>query len=376
MISLDRLTLAPAQILGSIRLVPILRDHSPGDLRLFHRPYEADLTIAQLDQRNLSYYAYVPYGVVLSWSEDGTPVIANDTQLFKADGKRRKLGGVEVQWLNRMAKPVGTNQLRFLPLHLAMEGFLGMFFSGPKFAWKDYSKAALSEGLGCRYEYVWSGRSILGLDAALRIFEIHDNQVGVMVFVAEALASICVVPSPEDYRLMHRSLIEDFYGELIYNYSQHYDESWLGDRLRVDETHIASLEDLTTSIAKIRTDWADTHRFMAAGALDRVLDTRSVYHNKQFTLERFMTTLLLDGENYIGEQILRPTGELEYLKLFRLSGDQTRRVFLLQQLDRHDWSIDATAKALGCDRAEFIRRMERAGWGYLLNNAVRTVGHF
>jgi hypothetical protein len=376
MISLAQLTLAPAQILGSIRLVPILRDHSPGDLRLFQRPYEADLTITKLNEQNLSYYAYVPYGVVLSWSDDGTPAVANDTQLFKADGKRRKLGGIEAQWLQGMAKPVGPNQVRFLPMHLAIEGFLGMYFSGPRFAWKDYSKAALSEGLGCRYEYVWGGRSIAGLEAALRIFEIHDNQVGVMVFVAEALASICVVPSPADYRLMHRSLIEDFYGELIYQYSQHYDETWVGDRLQVDDAQISSLEELSNAIDQIRTDWADTHQFMAAGVLDRPLETRSVYSNAKFTLERFMTMLHLDGDNYVGEQIVRPTGELEYLKLFRLSGDQTRRVFLLQQLDRHDWSIDATAKALGCDRGEFIRRMERAGWGYLLNNAVRTKGHF
>jgi hypothetical protein len=28
---------------------------------------------------------------------------------------------------------------------------------------------------------------------------------------------------------------------------------------------------------------------------------------------------------------------------------------------------------LGCDRAELIRRLERAGWGYLLNNAIRDL---
>jgi hypothetical protein len=372
MISLDRLTLAPAQILGSIRLVPILRDHSPGDLRLFQRPHTADVTIAQLNAQHLAYYAYVPYGIILSWSDDGTPAIANDTQLFKADGKKHKLGGIEAQWLSRMTKPIGPNLLRFLPLHLAMEGFLGMYFSGPRFAWKDYSKAALSQGLGLRYEYVWGGRSIEGLEAALRIFEIHDNQVGVMVFVAEALASICIVPSPEDYRLMHGSLIEDFYGELIYHYSQYYDESWLGDRLQINDAQISNLTDLNAAIVKIRSDWSDTHRFMAEGVLGRPLETRSVYSNSKFALERFMTQLDIEGQNYIGEQIVRPSGELEYLKLFRLSEEQSRRVWLLQQLDRQDWNIDATAKQLGCDRVEFIRRMERAGWGYLLNNAIRT----
>jgi hypothetical protein len=59
----------------------------------------------------------------------------------------------------------------------------------------------------------------------LRVFEIHEGQCGVLVFVADHLASAFVVPHPEDYRLLHRTLIEDFYGELIFQSSHlHQDE--------------------------------------------------------------------------------------------------------------------------------------------------------
>jgi hypothetical protein len=110
------------------------------------------------------------------------------------------------------------NRLRFLPLHLAMEGFLGMFFSVPAIAWKEYSQKALSSGFNPRWESSYSGKFISGFEEALRVFEIHPQQVGVLVFIAEAFASAFIVPHPQDYRALHTSLLEDFYGELIYQY--------------------------------------------------------------------------------------------------------------------------------------------------------------
>lgn len=35
-----------------------------------------------------------------------------------------------------------------------------------------------------------------------------------------------MVPTPEDYRLLHKSLLEDFYGELIYQYALLYDTTF------------------------------------------------------------------------------------------------------------------------------------------------------
>ncbi|NEE16224.1 hypothetical protein G3M58_58355, partial [Streptomyces sp. SID7499] len=52
-----------------------------------------------------------------------------------------------------------------------------------------------------------------------RIFEIHPDQCGVMVYVSDALAAAFVVPHPDDYRLLHASLVEDLYGELVHQYA-------------------------------------------------------------------------------------------------------------------------------------------------------------
>jgi transcriptional regulator of acetoin/glycerol metabolism len=63
---------------------------------------------------------------------------------------------------------------------------------------------------------------------------------------------------------------------------------------------------------------------------------------------------------------MRDGGQIEYLKTFRLSAAQTRRAFLLSKLASQNWNIDATAALLGHTRDELIRRLEKAGFGYLL----------
>lgn len=112
-----------------------------------------------------------------------------------------------------------------------MEGFLSMFFSGLDIAWSEYSQYALSHGLGCRFESSFSGHYIPGLEDALRVFEIHETLVGVLVFIAEAFTSAFVVSTPQDYRALHTSLLEDFYGELIYQYGLLYLKQQEGSHL-------------------------------------------------------------------------------------------------------------------------------------------------
>ncbi|MDZ8053213.1 MAG: ARPP-2 domain-containing protein [Aulosira sp. ZfuVER01] len=373
-ISLKGLEIAPSQIRGAVRIVPLLRREVRGDLRLVQRGYNEDLTIVSLEGKitepGMKYYSYVPHGLVISWSEDGSPIAAFGGQMLKPDGKRLDCGCASVRLMHRMAKRESKNQLRFLPLHLAMEGFLSLFFSGPNIAWNEYSKYALSQGLGSRYEMSVSGRYIAGLEDALRVFEIHPRQVGVLVFVAETLASAFVVPTPEDYRALHTSLLEDFYGELIYEYSLMFDTPFPMD-LSVDDSKINSLADLRSAIAKMRSDWASFQGFMAEGLLQRQLRSQRVYTAGPFVLQRFITNLLPKEENHIGEAIVRDNGELEYLKTYRLSAAQTRRVYLLSQLDLYNWNLDATAKALGNTSEEFVLRLETAGFGYLLNQQVR-----
>ncbi|OUL23845.1 hypothetical protein BV372_29525 [Nostoc sp. T09] len=373
-ISLKGLEIAPSQIRGAVRIVPLLRHQVRGDLRLVRRSYNEDITIVSLEgktaEAGMKYYSYVPHGLVISWSEDGSPIATFGGQMLKPDGKRLDCGCASVRLMHRMAKRESKNQLRFLPLHLAMEGFLSLFFSGPDIAWSEYSKYALSHGLGSRFEMSVSGRYIAGLEDALRVFEIHPRQVGVLVFVAENLASAFVVPTPEDYRALHTSLLEDFYGELIYEYSLMFDTTFPMD-VAVDESKIKSLADLRSAIAKMRFDWASFQGFMAEGLLQRQLRSQRVYTAGPFVLQRFITNLLPKEENHIGEAIVRENGELEYLKTYRLSAAQTRRVYLLSQLDLYHWNLDATAKALGNTREEFVLRLETSGFGYLMNQQVR-----
>jgi hypothetical protein len=193
--------------------------------------------------------------------------------------------------------------------------------------------------------------------------------VGMLIFVADALASAFVVPTPADYRALHTTLLSDFYGELIYQYGQ------LFERLPVMQPEVPvgrvqSLTDIAAVIAQIRQDWASFSELMSLGLL-RNLRSQRVYTMGPFSLQRFITQLDPKGENHMGEVIVRETGEIEYLKTYRLSGAQTRRAYLLSQLALYGWNLDDTAKALGHSREELILRLEHAGFGYLIKQNVR-----
>ncbi|MBW4620714.1 MAG: hypothetical protein KME17_15340 [Cyanosarcina radialis HA8281-LM2] len=367
-IALRGLEIAPSQVWGAIRIVPLLRRQVRYDLRLWQRQYRDDAAIVSL-KGDLKYMSYVPHGLVLSWSDDGSPLAAFGGQLVASEGKLLATGWHSARLLHRMAKRERGNNLRFLPLHLAMEGFLSMFFSGPDIAWSEYSRQVLSRGLSPRWEMSVGGRAIDGLEDALRVFEIHEQQVGVLLFVADALASAFVTPTSEDYRALHRSLLEDFYGELLYQYGCLY-QTTAPMSLSVDESKIDSLADLQQAIAQMRSDWAAFQGFMASNLLGCQLTAQRVYTAGPFSLQRFITDLHLKDENHIGEAIVRDNGELEYLKTYRLSAAQTRRVYLLSQLAACGWQLDRAAERLGNTREDFVLRLEKAGFGYLLNNQL------
>jgi hypothetical protein len=367
-IALKGLAISPSQVCGAIRIVPLLRSQVRGDLRLFKRSYQDDLTV--VDVGNANYLSYVPHGLVMSWSDNGEPVAAYGGQFQKRDGKALHGSCGSVKLMHRMAKREQGNQLRFLPLHLAMEGFLSLYFKGPEIAWQEYSRYAKSHGLGSRWEWSVSGRAIAGLEDAIRMFEIHEGQVGVLLFVAGVLASAFVVPTPEDYRVLHRSLLEDFYSELIFQYACIYDGP-SPMSCAIDDQSIKTLADLRRSVTQMRTDWAEFQGFMAEGLLGRALTSGIVYTTNSFFLQRFITDLDPHAENYIGEAIVRENGELEYLKTYCLSASQTKRVYLLSQLAEYNWNLAATAAALNTTLDELVKRLEKAGFGYLINQQVR-----
>ena len=370
-ISLRGLTVAPPQVWGGIRLVPLLRNHVRADLRLAARKYAEDGTLVALEGEplapGLKYYSYIPQGLVLAWSRDGSDAVF-ETQLDASDGKRLRTGAGVVRVAQRMVRREAANQLRLLPLHLAMEGFPALHFGGPDIAWSEYSREALSHGLDPRSERSVSGAGIFGLEDALRVFELHERQVGVLVFVSDALASAFVVPHPDDYRKLHRSLLSDFYGELLFYYGLHASEARL--ETQIDDARVSSLTDLRRELGVMREHWSDFQRHMAAGLLAEKLRSQRVYRAGPFGLERFTTQLNPAEENHIGEVISRDDGELEYLKTYRLSAAQTRRAYLLSQLASHHWNLDATAAAFKQSKDELILRLEKAGFGYLIKPHV------
>src|SRR6185295_5018235 len=105
---------------------------------------------------------------------------------------------------------------------------------------------------------------------------------------------------------------------------------------------------------------------LMAGLAGRGVRSERIYRAGPFSLQRFVTSLSLDDENHIGEAIVREDGNIEYLKTFRLSSSQSKRAFLLQTLSHYQWNLDAAASSQNQTRADFVKRLYNAGFGYLV----------
>ncbi|MCJ8281496.1 MAG: hypothetical protein MJK14_16935, partial [Rivularia sp. ALOHA_DT_140] len=57
-ISLKDLEIAPSQVRGAVRIVPLLRHNTSGDLRLIKRSYDEDLAVVSLE-KDINYYSYI-----------------------------------------------------------------------------------------------------------------------------------------------------------------------------------------------------------------------------------------------------------------------------------------------------------------------------
>jgi hypothetical protein len=351
----------PAQTWGAVRLVPLLRDEPIVDLRLHARLHGDELSIVELAPRE-AYIAYVPHAFVAQWSADGTPAAAYGTQLLdpREPGLPRVAG---LRFRRRMARREDRRRLRFLPLHLALEGYLDLQFDGPPIAWQEWTRDALTRGLSPRVEEAYNGAEVRGLDDALRVFEIHPTQCGVALYVADALASVFVVPHPADYRALHPTLLRDYYGELLYHYTQLF-PAVPGFHQPIDAARVFSVEDLRAELHRAHEEWASFHNDVMFTV--RAMTSRQVYRMGRFTLARFLPPFDPAVDNHIGETITDEAGNVAYLKTFRLSAAQTRRGHLLSQLAAHEWNLDATAAALGTDRPGLALRLDRAGFGHLL----------
>lgn len=366
-LSLDGLTTLPAQVWGGVRLVPLVRDRPIDGLRLHRQVYETEPAVVALDAR--SYYtSYIPHGFVAMWTGDGTLAATYGTQLTKDDATY--LDCMPLRLHRRMARRADKNRLRFMPLHLALEGYLSLHFGGPTIVWEGWSQRAVSRGLSPREEQAYRGADVPELADALRVFEIHPGQCGVLCYVADSLAAAFVVPHPDDYRALHPTLLLDLYGELIYHYAV-LASPVPAFHAAISDTHVRTLADLRAAAARQQTEWTTFHdSTMAAGLLAPSYDIRRVYQLGDFTLSRFLPGFRRGEPNHIGELITDRRGTTAYLKTFRLSEKQVRRGHLLNQLAIHEWHVADTAKAMGVSEPELGMRIESAGFGTLLHQHV------
>ena len=353
---------APAQVWGSVRLLPLLRATPLSDLRLGIRSYDTPAQGVHLG-RGESYTSFLPHGLVVSWSDDGNPAATCETWLSASSERRVP----HTSTLHRLVKREDRRRLRMLPMHVALEGLLSLHFGGPDIADRIWS----GQGLSQRMEWGMPGWGLPHLNDALRRFEIHPGQCGVLVFVADALASALVVPDPADYLALHQALILDLYGGLLWQYGHLFREvpEW---SLHLPTRNIASLADLDAAFERAKGEWAlRSISLLANGLFSRDISTFHRYQAGPFRLCSFLTGTEPTAENHIGEAIHHRDGTLAYLKTFRLSRAALRRVHLLSTLASVDWDSTRAAQALGCTLQQLYRRLIKEGFGGLLTVRAR-----
>lgn len=367
--TLEGLETRPAQTWGGVRLVPLVRDEPVPHLRLHREVVDEPVSVVEIGDGTV-YTSYVPHAFVATWSDDpSAPAASYGTRLTKRD-RRDALPCVPVRTTRRMARKRGKSRLRFLPQHLAVEGYLALHFGGPEIVWEEWSLKAVTRGLSPRCEETYLGLEVRGLEEALRLFEIHPRQCGVLVYVADALASAFVTPHPDDYRALHPTLIEDLFGELIYMYGLCAMPA--GDlSAGIDGAGIRSIADLRAAADRRQAEWAAFHDGVMAGRLfDEDGSHQVVQSLHGFELSRFLPSFSLRRENHIGETITGADGRIAYMKSFRLSDAQVKRGYLLKRLALHQWRLDAAAASMGVEEAALALRLERSGFGSLLRQDV------
>ncbi|WP_035840967.1 ARPP-2 domain-containing protein [Kitasatospora azatica] len=368
-LDLTGLTTRPAQVWGGVRLVPLVREEPIADLRLHHELYGEETGLVDLGRRQ-TYLSYIPHGFVADWTGDGSPAAAYGTQVLSSDEERARPASMPLRVHHRLARRTAKHRLRFLPLHLALEGYLALHFGGPTIRWQEWSQRAVRQGLSPRAEEAYSGAEVQGLADALRVFEIHPDQCGMVVHVGDALAAAFAVPHPGDYRALHPTLVQDLYGELIHHYGTLM-PAVPDFRAQLPSAGVNSLTELRAAAERAEQAWARFHDgTMAGGLLDAEYRSQRVYRMGRFTLDRLLPSFRPKQENHIGETITDQAGRVAYLKTFRLSESQVRRGHLLDKLAEQDWHLGRTAAELGITEPQLGMRLEAAGFGSLLRQDV------
>jgi hypothetical protein len=345
----------PGQVWGGVRLVPLIRAEPIGSLRLHPAALDAADDLREHDAR----HTYTPHGLTAEWTGDGTAVPALGTALqMQATTVRRSR--------RPKTKHERRTRVRFVSHRTALDAYLPLSFRVPTVAWSDWKRLAY-QGMPEADEPWYGGWDVQGLRDALRVFEIHPGQCGVLVYAADALAGAFVTPHPDDYKALHPSLVEDRYGELIARYS-HLHPAVPEFAVRLDAAAVDTVADLRAQVAAAATDWAGFHDgTMASGLLGAEYRFTEMYRMDPFTLRQFRPADLSLSEGHVGEAITAEDGSLAFLHTFRLSETQLRRGRLLEALAGHDWHLEETAAGLDLSVGALGVRIQSAGFGALLH---------
>jgi len=361
-LSLKGLTLLPSQALGAFRVVPVAREVSREDLRLASVESKRR-AIVKLNKRD-AYVGYIPHGLVLTWGERAGDKTLLGGVLSEAK-KELSPKNQPFSLVDKLIKREDKHALRFLPLHVALEGFLALGFGGPEIAWKEYSKATLKYGLSPRFESVVSAAAMASYRETLSMFEIAEGQVGSLIFCQDALVSAFVLSHPEDYQALHMSLLSDFICEQLYHYALLPTQAQANE-VQLKGEGVTSLAELERALDEGCRALEANSSFMSDRVFQTELEYQQLYRVHDFTFYRFLSDMQANRDNHIGETIIDDSGCVQYLKTYRLSTAQAKRGYLLKHLKEHDWHLDRTAQALNTDRSTLIARLKSAGFDHLL----------
>lgn len=371
-LSLAGLTLGAPQIHGAIRLVPVRRIAPLAGIAMHsfdlpERPASGEDELVRIAGHGLAFT---------------TDTLAPSTVFGTKLGTSRRagllaLGAPGARLFRRETRP-GRPHFRFLRQQIALEGYLYLAARGPEIAFAEYAARALRGGAVMPMPVEERGMRLRGLRDALRVFELHDDQVGVLVYAADVFASAFVMPTPADYRRLHASLVLDLFGDLIHQYAFFHDAVHTGVP-DIDAEAVHSLDDLERAVCEMRAAFASQQHDLAAGLLRAELVFEHLHTMRDFTLERFLPSFDPSSDNHVGEQVLGPDGELAYLSTYRLSAAQAKRGYLLSRLVAHGWDLALAAGELGTDVEGLVLRLRNAGFGYLIKahvlaEAQRTQG--